>query len=69
MARPSGKFGLKSLKLHNYISMYEYQKEQFSARYQQWHAYDVTSGQVQGRSKSNGVRKRLIYQSLFKNFF
>jgi len=51
-------------KAKNYIIISTYmnikRKDLDGVRYERWHAHDLTSDQVHGRSTSNVVRKRLV---------
>ena len=60
------KISLKTRKYTNISAIiYEYQKEILGVRYERWHAQDLSSNQVHGRSTSNVVCKSL-FQNVFK---
>ena len=53
------------------MAAYTYiEKEKKSVRYERWHAHDLTSDQVHGRSASNVVCKRFVkvcFKKVLKN--
>lgn len=53
--------------MKNVSSIYKNQKEILHVQYERWHAHNLTSDQVHGRSTSNVFCKR--QESLFQNVF